>query len=289
MSTVLPLDKSVLDQVVGGRHGNPHGVLGAHVHDGAVTVRAFRPLAESVVVVHGSSRSRLEHEYEGVWAGVLDVPDVPDYRLEVTYAGGAAHVTDDAYRYLPTLGELDLHLINEGRHEQLWDVLGAHVRVYDAPTGPITGTAFAVWAPAAKGVRLKGDFNSWDGREHPMRELGVSGVWELFVPDVGSGAHYKFLILGADEQWREKADPMAFHTEVPPATSSVVFDSRHTWGDGDWMAARVAGDSHEMPMSIYEMHLGSWRRGRSYAELADDLVPYLQETGFTHVEFLPVM
>jgi len=288
-SKVLPLDTHVLDQVVEGRHGNPHGVLGAHVHDGAVTVRTFRPLAESVVVVYGTKRSPLTHEHGGIWAGVVDVPDVPDYRLEVTYPGGAAHTVDDAYRYLPTLGEVDLHLINEGRHEQLWEVLGAHVHVYDAPTGAVTGTSFAVWAPHAKGVRIKGDFNSWDGREHPMRQLGVSGVWELFVPGVGSGAQYKFLVLGADDQWREKADPMAFHTEVPPATSSVVYDSSYTWSDGDWMSARAQGGWHERPMSVYEMHLGSWRRGKSYGELADDLVPYLQETGFTHVEFLPVM
>ncbi len=289
MSAVLPLDRAVLDQVVNGRHGNPHDVLGAHPHDGAVTVRVFRPLADSVVVVHGSSRTRLEHEYEGIWAGVLDVPAVPDYRLEVAYAGAAAYTTDDAYRYLPTLGEVDLHLINEGRHERLWDVLGAHVRTYDGPTGPIRGTSFAVWAPHAKGVRVKGDFNSWDGREHPMRQLGVSGVWELFVPDVTSGTRYKFVVLGADDHWREKADPMAFHTEVPPSQSSVVFDSTYTWGDDEWMEARKAGGAHERPMSTYEMHLGSWRRGRSYAELADDLVGYLVETGFTHVEFLPVM
>jgi 1,4-alpha-glucan branching enzyme len=288
-STLLPLDRSVLDQVVEGWHGNPHGVLGAHVHAGAVTVRVFRPLAESVVVVHGSNRTPLTHEHEGIWAGVIDVPDVPDYRLEVTYPGGAAHTVDDAYRYLPTLGEVDLHLINEGRHEQLWDVLGSHVHVYDAPTGPVSGTSFAVWAPHAKGVRLKGDFNSWDGREHPMRQLGVSGVWELFVPGVGSGAQYKYVILGADDQWREKADPMAFYTEVPPATSSVVFDSKYTWGDDAWMQARKGGDAHERPMSAYEVHLGSWRRGRSYAELADELVPYVTETGFTHVELMPVM
>ena len=111
---------------------------------------------------------------------------------------------------------MDLHLINEGRHEQLWEVLGAHVRRYDGPTGTVTGTSFAVWAPHAQGVRVKGDFNSWDGREHPMRQMGVSGVWELFVPDVGSGTRYKYVVLGADGQWREKADPMAYHTEVPP-------------------------------------------------------------------------
>jgi 1,4-alpha-glucan branching enzyme len=147
-----------------------------------------------------------------------------------------------------------------------------------------------VWAPHAKGVRLKGDFNSWDGREHPMRQMGTSGVWELFVPGIGSGARYKFAILGADGQWREKADPMAYHTETPPLTSSVVFESNYTWQDDGWMTARAAHpDVHARPMSVYEMHLGSWRRDRSYAELADELVPYLTDLGFTHVEFLPVM
>jgi 1,4-alpha-glucan branching enzyme len=289
MTTVLPLDAAILDQVVDGRHGNPHDVLGAHPHKGAVTVRTFKPLAESVVVVHGSTRTPLEHEHQGVWAGVLEVSDVPDYRLEVTYAGAAPLVTDDAYRYLPTLGEVDLHLINEGRHEQLWTVLGAHVHVYDGVGGAVTGTSFAVWAPAAKGVRLKGDFNSWDGREHPMRQLGVSGVWELFVPGVASGSHYKFVVLGADDEWREKADPMAFHTEVAPATSSVVFESSYTWGDDAWMTARKDGGAHEKPMSTYEVHLASWRRGKSYEELAEELVAYVSETGFTHVELMPVM
>jgi 1,4-alpha-glucan branching enzyme len=290
MSTVRPLDTTTLDQVVTGRHGNPHDVLGAHPHDGAVTIRAFRPLAESVAAVVDGTPIPLTHEHDGVWAGVVDVPDVPDYRLEVRYPGGAPHVTDDAYRYLPTLGEVDLHLINEGRHEQLWTVLGAHVHVYRASTGDVTGTSFAVWAPHARGVRIKGDFNSWDGREHPMRQLGVSGVWELFVPDIGSGTHYKFVVLGADDQWREKADPMAFHAEVPPATSSVVFESRYTWNDDAWMQARAAAPAaHERPMSTYEVHLSSWRRGRSYEQLADELVGYVSETGFTHVELMPVM
>ncbi len=295
MSRAMPLDKSVLAQLVMGEHGDPHSVLGAHPHDGSVTVRALRPLAESVTVVHGGERVRLEHEYEGVWCGVLDVPEPPDYRLEVKYADGDPQSYDDAYRYLPTVGEVDIHLINEGRHEQLWHVLGAHVRRYDSMQGQITGTSFAVWAPHARGVRVKGDFNHWDGREHPMRQMGTSGVWELFVPDVDAGTRYKFVVLGADGHWREKADPMAFHTEIPPLTSSVVFDSGYSWGDDDWMRRRaVEGDTHEKPMSIYEMHLGSWKKHGGgapigYRELADDLVPYLQDLGFTHVEFLPVM
>ena len=295
MSAPLPLDRTILGQIVAGEHGDPHAVLGPHKFDDAVTVRVLRPLAESVTVIHGGARVPLEHEHEGVWAGVLDVPEPPDYRLEVKYAGGSPHPADDAYRYLPTLGEVDLHLIGEGRHEELWNVLGAHVHSYDSIQGPITGTSFAVWAPHARGVRVKGDFNNWDGREHPMRQMGTSGVWELFVPDVGSGTRYKFLIYGADGQWREKADPMAFHTEVPPLTSSVVFDSGYSWGDSSWMAGRTASDrAHELPMSVYEIHLGSWKKHNggsplSYVDLADELVDYVTDLGFTHVELLPVM
>ena len=172
-------------------------------------------------------------------------------------------IVDDAYRYLPTLGEIDLHLINEGRHEQLWDVLGAHVHATTRRPAPVTGTSFAVWAPHAQGVRVKGDFNSWDGREHPMRQIGVSGVWELFVPGVGlRRARTSTSILGADGQWREKADPMAFHTEV--AAGHVVGGLRVDVHLGRRrLDARPAqgGDAHEQPMSVYEVHLGSWRRG----------------------------
>jgi len=294
-TTARPLDPTILDQVVNGTHGDPHAVLGAHPHGGSTTVRVLRPLAESVVVVHGGTRVPLEHEQGGVWVGVLDTPQPPDYRLEVKYAGADPVVSDDAYRYLPTLGEMDLHLINEGRHEQLWDVLGAHVRRYESPTGDVSGTSFAVWAPGARGVRVKGDFNSWDGREHPMRQMGVSGVWELFVPAVGAGTHYKYLILGADGEWREKADPMAFQAEVAPKTSSIVHESAYEWGDTEWMKARAQRtDAHARPMSVYELHLNSWRRHHgggtyTYADLADSLVDYVADMGFTHVEMMPVM
>jgi 1,4-alpha-glucan branching enzyme len=238
-------------------------------------------------------RAELEHEAHGVWVGVLPRAEVPDYRLEVRYADGVPHVVDDPYRYLPTLGEVDLHLINEGRHEQLWDVLGSHVRHYDSVAGPVVGTSFAVWAPHAQAVRVKGDFNGWDGREHPMRQLGVSGVWELFVPEVRSGAHYKYAVLGADGQWNDKADPLARRTEVPPATGSIVDESTYAWGDTDWVDAREQFADTEKPISVYEVHLGSWRyrdgRAMTYRELADDLVGYVTWMGFTHVEFLPVM
>ncbi len=174
---VLPVPRDELDQLVRGEHGHPHVVLGPHPHDGAVTVRVLRPLASSVTVSGEWGETPLDHEHEGVWVGVLPVAEVPAYQLAVSYEGEPWD-SDDPYRFLPTLGEMDLHLINEGRHEQLWTVLGAHVHHYDAPGTPggsVSGTSFAVWAPSARGVRVKADFNSWDGREHPMRQLGHLG------------------------------------------------------------------------------------------------------------------
>ena len=271
--TVLDVSADQLDLLVRGEHGNPHQVLGPHPHDGGVTVRTLKPLAKRVGVRHGDGTLyELTHEHEGIWVGVLPVADVPDYRLEVEYDGAPAIVVDGPYRFLPTLGEMDLHLINEGRHELLWTVLGARVHHYEVPLGdPIIGTSFAVWAPSARAVRLKADFNRWDGREHPMRQLGHSGVWELFVPDVGSGNAYKFVVLGADGQWREKADPMASYAEIPPDTASKVFESSYTWGDQDWMTARPSKQHVHEPMSVYEMHLASWRRGKTWEQLAEEL------------------
>ena len=275
------------DRLIGGAHPQPHGVLGPHVHDDRVTVRVLRPWAEAVAVLHDGQRTPLEHERDGVWTGVLDTSEVPDYRLAVTYHG-TEQTSDDAYRFLPTLGELDQHLIAEGRHEQLWHILGAHVRSYDTLGGTVAGTSFAVWAPNARGVRIAADFNYWDSRSHPMRLVGTTGVWELFVPDVGHGAHYKFEVLGADGTWRLKADPLAFATEVPPQTASVVYESSYDWGDETWLRERGETDPTARPMTTYEVHLASWRRGLGYRELADELVAYCAELGFTHVELLPV-
>jgi 1,4-alpha-glucan branching enzyme len=230
----------------------------------------------------------MEHVHEGVFAATLPVSGVPDYRLAVAYPApdGAGTlpetVTDDPYRHLPTLGEIDLHLIAEGRHEQLWRVLGAHV------SEKADGTAFAVWAPNARGVRVIGDFNHWDGRAHPMRSLGSSGVWELFVPEVSPGTRYKYDICGPDGVWRSKADPMAGLAERPPATASVVYDSSYEWADQAWMTERAGRDPLAQRMSVYEVHIGSWRPGLSYIELADQLTDYVTGLGFTHVEFLPV-
>jgi 1,4-alpha-glucan branching enzyme len=282
-----PVDLSTLDALVAGEVADPHSVLGPHPHDGGVTVRALRPMAEHVVVVVGDEQYPLVHEHAGVFVGVLPYPEVPDYRIRVTYAGTSVD-SDDPYRFLPTLGEVDLHLVGEGRHEQLWEVLGSHVRVYETLMGPVSGTSFAVWAPSARGVRVVGDFNYWDGVASPLRSLGSSGVWELFVPGVGDGTRYKFEILGRDGVWRQKADPMAFATEVPPSTASMVYTSQYEWGDQQWMERRAGSQPVSSPMSTYEVHLGSWRQGRSYRDLADELVAYVADMGFTHVEFLPV-
>ncbi|CAN5246580.1 1,4-alpha-glucan branching protein GlgB [soil metagenome] len=276
-----------LHAVAHGTSHAPHSVLGPHVGEASVTIRTLRPLADAVVVVTADQKVAATHEQDGIWVAVLAGTSVPDYRIDVTYGGPTTRV-DDPYRFLPTVGELDRHLVREGRHEELWTVLGANIHTYPSPLGDVTGTAFAVWAPNARAIRVIGDFNHWQGATHAMRSLGDSGVWELFVPGVGAGTRYKFEILGQDGSWRQKADPVAKGTEVPPATASVVVESHFAWGDDDWITTRASSDPHTGPLSIYEVHLGSWRQGLSYRDLATQLTDYVVDLGFTHVEFMPV-
>jgi 1,4-alpha-glucan branching enzyme len=260
-----------------------------------VVVRAFRPAASEVRVrVADADPVTLELVHPGgVFEGVVEGADLPmAYQLEVVYPDSGPIVIDDPYRFLPTIGDVDIHLIGEGRHEQLWERLGAHVREMDG----VTGTSFAVWAPAGRAVSVVGDFNFWDGRIHPMRSLGASGIWELFLPGVGDGATYKYEILAPDNEIRLKADPVAFATEVPPKTASVVFDTRHQWADEEWLESRRQSAALDQPVSIYEVHIGSWRlnplegnRSLSYLELADELAAYAVDMGFTHIELMPVM
>ena len=283
----VPVDVDTLRAVAAGAYYDPHSVLGPHVGDGTVTIRTLRPLADRVSVVTADGRVDAVHELEGIWVALLPGTAVPDYRIEVTY-GEWSSVDDDPYRFLPTVGELDRYLVREGRHEQLWTVLGANLHTYSGELGEVQGTSFAVWAPNARAVRVVGDFNHWQGATHAMRTLGDSGIWELFAPGIGAGTRYKFEILGSDGSWRQKADPLAKGTEVPPATASVVVESDYTWGDDAWMRERSSRDPHAGPLSIYEVHLGSWRQGLSYRELAEQLTAYVLEMGFTHVEFLPV-
>ncbi|MEN2740751.1 1,4-alpha-glucan branching protein GlgB [Microbacterium sp. X-17] len=284
MST-LP-DDQILDTVATGSYHSPHDVLGLH-HDPAgrgYLVRARRPLARTVTAIFADGTDvPLQHVRGGIWEGG-PVRAAGSYVVRATYEDGSVHLADDPYRHLPTVGELDLHLIAEGRHEQLWHVLGAHVRTSDG----VPGTAFTVWAPNARAVRVIGDFNDWGGEGHAMRSMGRSGIWELFVPAVGAGTSYKFQLLTRAGIWIEKADPMARWAEVPPATASVVVESAHAWGDGAWMSARRHTEPVQRPMSVYELHFGSWRPGLSYRDGADQLIEYVQDMGFTHVEFLPL-
>ncbi|HWJ83857.1 MAG TPA: 1,4-alpha-glucan branching protein GlgB [Cellulomonas sp.] len=286
-SSPVPVDPDTLRTVAHGAWFDPHAILGPHVGEHGVTIRTLKPMADRVEVRTASGRAELAHEQDGVWVVVLPGTEVPDYRLEVTYGETTTEV-DDPYRFLPTVQELDRHLIREGRHEQLWTVLGANVRSYPGQLGDVDGTSFAVWAPNARAVRVIGDFNYWQGATHAMRSLGESGVWELFIPGVVAGTRYKFEILAPDGSWRQKADPMARGTEVPPATGSVVVQSAYTWSDTAWMEERRGRDPHTEPLSVYEVHLGSWRDGLSYRDLAHQLTEYVLELGFTHVEFLPV-
>ena len=185
-----------------------------------------------------------------------------------------------------SLGELDLYLIGEGRHEQLWKALGAQVKRDE--TGALLGTAFSVWAPNAQAVSLIGDHNYWDRNTHQMYRNGTSGIWEIFVADIAAGTKYKFAICGIDGRWVDHADPMARATEIPPLTASVVEESTYSWNDQAWIQKRSEFQSWRSAVSVYEVHLGSWKLGLSYRELAVELVDYIKEQGFTHVEFLPV-
>jgi 1,4-alpha-glucan branching enzyme len=284
-----------LEALVHRQHHNPHGILGAHPQNGGTVIRALRPAACEVKAhVDGGTTVELEQIHPGgVFEGTVDGAEPPlHYQLEVDYGSAGTFTIEDPYAFPPTIGELDLHLIGEGRHEELYEKLGAHVR----ELGGVRGTAFAVWAPAARAISVVGDFNSWDGRLHAMRSLGSSGIWELFLPGVEPGARYKYEILGADGELKLKADPYALETEVPPLTASVVFEPHYRWEDAAWLKRRAKSQPLSEPVSIYEVHVGSWRlnplednRSLSYLELADELSAYVKDLGFTHIELLPIM
>nr|WP_031505797.1 1,4-alpha-glucan branching enzyme [Streptomyces megasporus] len=285
-----PLDPGERLRLLHGSHHDPHAVLGAHRTQGGVLFRALRPYARAVTVLVEGMRAELHDDGDGLFSGVLPLaegPAVPPYRLLVRYGeepGVDEIETEDPYRFLPALGELDLHLIGEGRHEELWRALGARPMVHAG----VSGTRFTVWAPNALGVRVAGDFAHWDGTAFPMRSLGGSGVWELFLPGVKPGALYKFDITRPDGSHTLRADPMARRTEVPPATASIVEESEYVWHDEEWMARRAERAPHQAPLSVYEVHLPSWRPGLTYRELAEQLPAYVKDLGFTHVELMPI-
>lgn len=262
------------------RHYNPHGLYGWH--DGTVHTR--RPGAQRVELVTATEVITMRNLGDDIFFAELEEDE--DYRLRITYPAQPPRDVADGYRFLPTLGSLDLHLISEGRHERLWEVLGANIKTYPSELGPITGTAFAVWAPNAEGVSVVGDFCGWNAAQYPMRSLGSTGIWEVFIPGVGAGERYKFAIHTKDGHRIDKADPMARRTLAPPETASVIEESSYQWNDAQWIESRTT--DVDVPMSVYEVHVGSWKQGSNYDTLRNELIPYLLEHGFTHVELMPV-
>ncbi|MEU9898848.1 1,4-alpha-glucan branching enzyme [Streptomyces phaeochromogenes] len=283
------MDAMDRERLLSGAHHDPHALLGAHPAPEGVVFRALRPFATAVAVLSADGRrTELASEGDGLFSGVLPgalpLESIPEYTLLVRYEGGGELTVQDPYRFLPSLGEFDLHLFGEGRHEQLWKALGAEPMAHQG----VAGTRFTVWAPNARGVRVAGDFSHWDGTAFPMRSLGSSGVWELFLPGIGEGARYKFEITSRHGHRFLKADPMARRTEVPPATASIVTASHHEWGDQEWLAHRGDIAVHEAPFSVYEVHLASWRPRLTYRQLAEELPEYVKDLGFTHVQLMPV-
>jgi 1,4-alpha-glucan branching enzyme len=301
--TRLPtLARADVDHLLAGDHRDPHSILGVHPTTvagkrGAV-VRALAADAARVDCLLGDGRVvPLDKQAEGLsdlYAGFIAGATLPlSYRLRFTHVDGTSWERDDPYRFLPTLGDVDLHLFNEGTHRQLWKKLGAHVRIVDG----VSGVSFAVWAPNARRVSVVGDFCAWDGRVFPMRMLGASGVWELFLPDLAPGTLYKFELLTREGAIRLKTDPFAAKMEQAPSNAAIVqLEDSYEWQDAAWLAARRSADLVRAPMSIYEVHLGSWARLPSehhrpltYREIAPRLVEHVERLGFTHVELLPVM
>jgi 1,4-alpha-glucan branching enzyme len=296
MTPTVPAE--AIEAIVGGYHGAPFDVLGLHPAgaDGQAgfAVRAYLPHAARVEVVRdGQPPTPMERVhpggfYEAVFPGeALAFP----YRLQITTDTWQTYQAEDPYRFPPLLSEFDLFLIGEGTHLDLYKKMGAHPLEHAG----VAGVGFAVWAPNAERVSVVGDFNQWDGRRHPMRPRGASGVWELFVPGLREGDLYKYEIKTRYQGYQvTKADPYAFGAELRPQTASMVVDlSGYPWGDADWLAGRQRANALDAPISIYEVHLGSWRRGEdnrylTYRELADSLVAYCQEQGFTHLELLPI-
>ena len=295
-TSVPAIHEGNLQAILRAEHGDPFSVLGMHSVDEQLVVRVFRPDAAEVTVenlLDGSRHPAVRINEAGFFVALIEgATERFPYTLHFVSADGHAWTERDPYSFGILLGPLDLHLFAEGNHMELYHKLGAHLREVDG----VWGTSFHVWAPNAQRVSIVGDFNRWDGRVHPMRKLLGCGVWEIFLPGIGEGAHYKLEIRQAHGGVALKSDPFAFYSQHGTATASLVFDlHRYRWNDEAWMAARKEKEWHRSPISIYEVHLGSWQRkveeGNrffSYRELADTLLPYVLELGYTHIELLPV-
>jgi len=291
ITLVAPSDA---DAIAGGSHGNPFAVLGPHPVKGGTIIRTFQPHVARVSVVGSAGDVEMKRVHpDGLFAAKVDNKVAGAYQLRLEYADGKIQLIDDPYRFPALLGDLDIHLLVEGKHLRTYEKLGAHEVTVDG----VAGVHFAVWAPNAQRVSVVGDFNGWDGRRHAMRLRHDAGVWEIFIPGEGQGTHYKYELIGAGGFLLPlKADPYGHYAEVPPKSASIVWDlSNREWTDGEWMAKQAGTSDRHAPISIYEVHLGSWKRkpeegnrSLTYLELADELGAYVTEMGFTHVELLPI-
>ena len=296
LSGIAPSD---IQRILAVEHSDPHAVLGAHpayirgAH--GIVVRAFHPDAIKAELVIDDERIPMEaYEAVGLFSYFLPGREFPlSHRICFYFQDGTYWEADTPYGFAPTFGEQDLHFIGQGKHYELYDKLGAHPRVVEG----VKGVSFAVWAPNAKRVSVIGNFNRWDGRLYPMRSMGGSGVWEIFVPGAGPGELYKYEIKTQSDELRIKTDPCSFAMELRPGTASVVWDiDQYTWGDDQWMTERRTRDVYSSPMNIYEAHLGSWlriteegNRWATYREIAPVLAAHVKKYGFTHVELMPIM
>jgi len=291
------LHPDALRNLLSGDHGDPFALLGPHpAGEGKIAVRAFRPTAPALTLVDERSGARLPMtrlDEGGLFAVTLEAPwPPPSYHFVAQTHGGREETLHDPYRFGPLLTDYDLYLLSEGRHFTSYERLGAHLREVDG----VRGVHFAVWAPNAYRVSVIGDFNGWDARVHPMRLHPDAGIWELFIPGLDEWTAYKYDLRTRTAGYQtQKTDPYGFAQEMRPRTASLVVDlDRYEWGDAAWMEARPTRDPLRAPMSIYEVHLGSWRRKTdglewlTYRELAETLVPYVQEMGYTHIELMPV-
>ncbi len=289
----LDRNRDALQTIADGRHGDPFSVLGLHKSGATRVVRTMQPSASKVELVDLSGEVLCE--MPRVLSEGLYIAEMPArlrrYQLRITWPDGHSLTSEDPYRFGSMLGDLDLYLLGEGSDKKIYKKLGAHLRAVES----IDGVRFAVWAPNASRVSVVGDFNGWDGRCHPMRLHPANGLWEIFVPHIGNGTKYKYELLDRNGKLLPlKTDPYGSYHEAPPGNASVVFDTGYEWTDAEWMRHRKRGPDLAQPVSIYEVHLGSWRRKvdgnrlLSYRELAEELVNYVWEMGFTHVEFLPV-
>ncbi|MCB8987799.1 MAG: hypothetical protein H6661_08645 [Ardenticatenaceae bacterium] len=289
------LPEGAMNAIVYAYHGDPFSILGPHEHENGLIVRAFLPFAERVALVSTDKATShpMHRSHEGGFFEVF-LPDrrLPfDYQLQIVTYTGETLVQEDPYNFPSALSDFDEHLMAEGTHMQVYQKLGAHLTSVNGRDG----VYFAVWAPSAQRVSVVGEFNTWDGRRHPMRFHHDTGVWELFIPGIGEGTLYKYEIKTRYEGYMvTKADPVGFFSELRPKNASIVWDiNKHQWQDDEWLASRAQRNALDAPINIYEVHLGSWRRKNNwewltYTELAEELVSYVKEMGFTHIELLPV-